>query len=628
MQLNNYIKLKDELINCINEVISVTEGMNFPTQINNLRTNIENLDNEHFEILVVGEFSRGKSTFVNAMMGRKLLPSSSEPTTAIISKIVYGKKPTFTLHYKDEQTSPKQVSEKDFLKITAPREADIEDEEQRNTFIARSEELDRISYTQIAYPLEFCRNNVEVVDTPGTNDLNVGRIEITYKYLNNADAVIMMLGGDQALTKSELEFLKERILGNQIEDIFFIINNKDLLGGVEQEQRVIEFVRENLQKQLQGLPKDLPIFLVSSKQALIYRRVENGEQFKPKMLSQKPESLEETGFIEFEQALGKFLSEEKGKVKLRKYIRQVQSTIKQINSDIDLRIEAVSHSADEVRQKLDEMKPKFQKAKNDTANIINRMKDNLKVASSDIFNESRLQFKNVKDAAYSAVDGTSGTPEDIEIEVANAITIAKKNFIEVIREKESQTIRKEHEKACNALQKIWTDINTEYYEDFSSNLHLNDEDFYLDLNLSDSNDDDSFFGKAALGGGIAAFIAGAPLIAVGALGLLAAKFFGFFDDPQKELRDKVKRQIDKRYNQERKNVPENVKNHFEAQTEAVSNRLGEIIEQRINGMQNQLQIILEEKNCKEQDIAKESANLQSRKKKLIKISMQMEELVK
>ena len=55
MQLNNYIKLKDELINCINEIISVTEGMNFPTQINNLRTNIENLDNEHFEMLVVGD---------------------------------------------------------------------------------------------------------------------------------------------------------------------------------------------------------------------------------------------------------------------------------------------------------------------------------------------------------------------------------------------------------------------------------------------------------------------------------------------------------------------------------------------------------------------------------------------
>lgn len=66
--------------------------------------------------------------------------------------------------------------------------------------------LNQIDFADIAYPLDICRDNVEIVDTPGINDVNQNRIEITYRYLNQADAVIMLLSSTQALSRSEVDF--------------------------------------------------------------------------------------------------------------------------------------------------------------------------------------------------------------------------------------------------------------------------------------------------------------------------------------------------------------------------------------------------------------------------------------
>ena len=111
--------------------------------------------------------------------------------------------------------------------------------------------------------MDLGRDNVDIVDNPGTNDLSSVRLDITYNYLNKADAVIMLLSANQALTASELAFLKERVLGNQIKDIFFIISSKDRLKTSEEEKMVLDFVRENL-SQIEGMPKKLRIHLLSS----------------------------------------------------------------------------------------------------------------------------------------------------------------------------------------------------------------------------------------------------------------------------------------------------------------------------------------------------------------------------
>ena len=56
---------------------------------------------DNFKLVVVGEFSRGKSTFVNALLGQNVLPAKSEPTTTTINRILFGTSKKFIVHYRD-----------------------------------------------------------------------------------------------------------------------------------------------------------------------------------------------------------------------------------------------------------------------------------------------------------------------------------------------------------------------------------------------------------------------------------------------------------------------------------------------------------------------------------------------
>src|SRR5690554_5765882 len=67
------------------------------------------INNEIFRIIVVGGFSRGKSSLINALLGEKLLPAKLTPTTALLTFIRYGEVPEAILFYKDERITPKTV---------------------------------------------------------------------------------------------------------------------------------------------------------------------------------------------------------------------------------------------------------------------------------------------------------------------------------------------------------------------------------------------------------------------------------------------------------------------------------------------------------------------------------------
>lgn len=366
MDLKVYADKKEKLTTKLQQLYTIAKDLELTNRMDFIGENIECLDREKFELVVVGEFSRGKSTFVNAMLGNKILPARKKATTAVISKIIYSDEPKYYLHYKDETKNVEEITEEKFLKLIAPKESAPEEEKK-----SEQDFLNTIDFADIAYPLEFCKDNVEIVDTPGINDINQNRIEITYRYLNQADAVIMLLSATQALSNSEVEFLKERILGNHIQNIFFVVTHKDELDEIS-EQKVLNFVTKNIRDILpENITMDNRIFLVSSIQTLAYRMVKNGLELPTKTLRNNyVESLEHTGFNEFEDALAYFLIEEKGRAKINKYVSQSESIIADLNKKIYLQKELIMHSADDLKDKVAKMEPEFNGAKYMVRNIM------------------------------------------------------------------------------------------------------------------------------------------------------------------------------------------------------------------------------------------------------------------
>src|SRR5262249_45089068 len=120
-----------------------------------------------------------------------------------------------------------------------------------------------VRFVEVGWPAAMLEDKVTLVDTPGVNDLNEQRAEITYDYVPRADAVIFLLDAGQALKESERAFLASRILERSKDRLIFVIGKIDLLTPAELED-VTGYVREHLGK----IVAEPPIFAVSARRHL------------------------------------------------------------------------------------------------------------------------------------------------------------------------------------------------------------------------------------------------------------------------------------------------------------------------------------------------------------------------
>jgi small GTP-binding protein len=250
--------LKTETISKLKELANLAQEAGLRSLRDDLsHVRIPKLEEERFILVILGEFNHGKTTFVNALLNRELLPTGITPTTATLHHIVYADPPYARVIYQsgeDQDITVERLGE-----YTAGRSPS---------------DMEKISYIEVGYPAELLRERVTLVDTPGVNDLNTQRAEITYGYLPRADTVIFMLDAGQILKRSEEEFLKTRILRRSHDKLIFVIAKTDILTQ-EELAEAERFARSHLerilgkvnifpisaQKSLRGDPSAMKTFL-------------------------------------------------------------------------------------------------------------------------------------------------------------------------------------------------------------------------------------------------------------------------------------------------------------------------------------------------------------------------------
>ena len=101
---------RDKMIGLLVETRDLVANVDFQTTT--ITPLIEQLRQATFKVLVIGEFKRGKSTFINALLGEKILPSAAAPCTAIISEVKYGAEKGATIYFNDSvEELPKSLAE-------------------------------------------------------------------------------------------------------------------------------------------------------------------------------------------------------------------------------------------------------------------------------------------------------------------------------------------------------------------------------------------------------------------------------------------------------------------------------------------------------------------------------------
>jgi GTPase Era involved in 16S rRNA processing len=246
------------------ELGAAAEAAGLPSIARDVReTRLPKLDDERFSIVVLGEFNHGKSTFINALLGGPVLPTGITPTTALLAHIAQGpsgKAPTATLVM--DSGARKAIDVKalgEWLTVEGVAEREAGEGANAN----KAGKGDSVHHVELTHPAAILGDRVTIVDTPGVNDINEQRAEITYGYLPRADAAVFLLDATQILSASERQFLEERILRSTRERLVFVVAKADLLSESELAE-TLAFAKKHLGK-IVPEPVILP---VSAKKAL------------------------------------------------------------------------------------------------------------------------------------------------------------------------------------------------------------------------------------------------------------------------------------------------------------------------------------------------------------------------
>ena len=588
----------------------------------NIKKSLENLREDNFNMVVVGEFSRGKSTFINALLGTRVLPSSTKPTTTIINKISYGDSEKYTIYFRDDR-EPEIISKEKFKDIVARVEPDFDDENDIREYNENLKFLGEIAYANINYNSEICHEGIDIVDTPGTNDLDQAREEITFKFIPKSDVAILLLSANQILSESEVAFLNERILSNDIKKIFFVINFKDRLYSKEDEKKVINYAKEHLE----GIVENPRIYMVSAKGALNYKRKANGEVFKGKV----PETLEETGFVEFEKDITEYLVNEKGLDKLKKYIsRGIRLSNELEKNSIDTRISIIGVDTKVIENKINEFMPIIQRTKNESTLIINKLKTSLIKLEENLIYRYRSGLETIAINANIAINNYSGDLEENAIARAIESVVAplQKDLQYNLLDYKNENIQREINETLYKLQNIWDDIDFNFNKSLVTINTNIDMDKINNLNTNcNANSDLDFLGSFIAGGAIVAAF-NLPLIVIPAMIFGGKHFINMFQERKRQnLLSEIRKQVERRYTDIIPQQIEQFRNNYRENTEVLINSLNEKVDYKIYSLEEQLNKLLKDRIDSKENDEIQLNKFTKLKSQLHAINMELEEIL-
>jgi GTPase SAR1 family protein len=204
-----------------------------------------------YQILVVGEVKRGKSSFINALIGQNVLPTDVDVATSQVFRVCRAEREAYRLRFEDG--SAKEINRDDLPRYGSQVVADAEGAPGLNQIIR---------WIEVDVPVRFLPPGVSILDTPGLGGLYELHAEITHRFIPQADAVVFVLDSTRPIIEEELKYL-EAILG-ATRNVFFIQTKFDLFRG-KQWQDVRERNQDILRERFHDRLLDSRVWPISSK---------------------------------------------------------------------------------------------------------------------------------------------------------------------------------------------------------------------------------------------------------------------------------------------------------------------------------------------------------------------------
>jgi len=405
-----YDERKANVLDLLKKAIQFYTNLNDEEKTSSLIDLASSVQNGKFSIVVVGQFSAGKSTFLNALMGEKYLPSFTTETTATINFLRSvnespTKKPLIKVNYKDgKEERCEEVTLENIEKFVSTKGVDV---------------AKNILSVEVFLDSKYLNDGVSLVDSPGLNGVLEGHEQITNDQIDRSHAAIFMFNAKQPGSKSDFE--KLNMLLRKCNSVLIVLNQKDL---VKEDEQTIDDVVHNLKQNYAKYfnTDQLPeIFPISSYQALVSRSKRkldyNG---KTDFSAEQRQDLLDSSEIEaFETRLIKYLTQgEKAQKELLSPVEKVHAFLTETEASIASEIEQLSNTvdADEVRLQISQLKDELETL----SAKLNSTRTDIRNKVSDILRDAEMEIKaSAADTKASCLNQITDA-EDLEELEANA----------------------------------------------------------------------------------------------------------------------------------------------------------------------------------------------------------------
>lgn len=280
-----------------------------------------------FRVAVVGEFNRGKSSFINVLLGKKILPEDVVATTATINRVTYGEKPKAYLIMKENGEKSEEIPV-----------------EELSAYVTKLTETSAkvaagIDEAVVEYPTMLCYNDVDLIDTPGMNDMD-DMNAVTVNRLEDIDLAIVAINGMYPYSETENRFVVKLLESKKICQIIFVITHFDMIRDREKKKlidflytrisrRVLEEIRkvysekDEIYQKYHAIFDDLHIYGLSSVLGMEALETNNMELY------------EESGFLRLNRELPEVILSSKSVNMIDNIVRQLGEIIREYKEEIN-----------------------------------------------------------------------------------------------------------------------------------------------------------------------------------------------------------------------------------------------------------------------------------------------------
>ncbi len=282
------------------------------------------INEPHFLVGVVGEFSRGKSTLINRLLEAEILPVGSIPTTALATRVCYSPESSLL------------GIRRDGSKVGLDRMPEIHEGE-------AGAEASRLARIDIGVPNAWLRElGIQLLDTPGAGDLAPEALEQVIDAICISDAAIIVLDARMAMSLTERAFAEQHVLGRRVPHILAVLAHLDEVQP-EHRGKVLRHVQDRV--------------------AALHPRMvfasAHGESVTP-----AEAAIEIAGPEAIRATLALWASESEHRERLRRQLgANLQWFLALVENDLNLRRRTSAMAGEQKRQELDAEKARFNHAR-------------------------------------------------------------------------------------------------------------------------------------------------------------------------------------------------------------------------------------------------------------------------